>query len=275
MHRRVAGAVCCALFGVATVDMPAGMVRASPAPRQVEISGATRVEFDEGTGVWDVSGNPVVATRGSLVLRAPVIRYDTRPQILIATGGVAYRDDLLAVSAVSVTLWVQEERAIAEGDVAVVRYGTGPTTLHAARVEVSRPSGQLIATGGATLARGSATVIAEQITYDDPAQRAVATGSARVETAEGLLVADRIEARLATGEATADGRVRVVRGDLDGRADKVILRQRAAIVELSGSAVARLGRNTIEAPAITIDLQARRVTATGGAHLTAIPAAPP
>jgi lipopolysaccharide export system protein LptA len=233
------------------------------------------VEFDEGTGVWDLAGHPVIAARGRLVVRAPMIRYDSRAQILIGSGGVAYRDDILAVSAARVTVWLQEQRATAEGEVAAVRQGTEPITLHAARVEVSRTSGQLIAAGGATLARGSATVIAEQITYDDPAQRAVATGSARLETAEGILVADRIEARLTTEDVTADGQVRVVRGDLDGRADHVIVRQRAAIVELSGGAVARLGGNTIEASAITVDLRAKRVTATGGAHLIATPAAQP
>ncbi len=116
-----------------------------------------------------------------------------------------------------------------------------------------------------------ATVTADWIAYDQAAGQAVASGSAVAETAEGTLRADQITAFLGREEVVADGNVVITRGDLEGRAARAMLRQQTGVADLSGGAVVRLGPHTISASAITVDLRARRVDASGSVHLVAYP----
>lgn len=268
--------------GAALAVLACAVVAAAPTapataqqPVPLEVTGATRVEFDDSAGVWELVGNPVTVRRGLVVLQAPAVRYDTRAQVVIASGGVSYGDAVLTASAGTVTVWVQEERAVAEGDVQVTYRGGEPVELRAARVELLQRQRQVTASGAARLVQGSSAITADQIAYDNTARRAVAAGSVQAHTPDGMLSADRIEALLLAEELTADGHVVVARGDLEGRAAHAVFRQQAGLAELTGAAVVHLGRNTIEAPTITLDLRARRVTASGGAHLVGYPAASP
>ena len=103
------------------------------------------------------------------------------------------------------------------------------------------------------------------------AENAMATPSIAISTPDGIFSADRVEALVLAEELIADGHVVVTRGDLEARAAHAVFRQQAGQAELSGGAVVHLGRNTMEAPTITVDLRARRVTAPGGAHLVGYP----
>lgn len=250
----------------------AGQARAQQ-PVPLEVTGATRVEFDDSAGVWQLYGNPVTVRRGNVTLHAPAVRYDAKDQIVIASSGVSYGDDVLTAFAGTVTVWLKEGRAVAESDVQVT-YQSEPVELHAARVDLSQRQRILIASGAARLSRGSSAITADQIAYDHPAKRAVASGSVQARTSEGTLGADRVEALLPAEEFIADGHVVVTRSNLEGHAAHAVFRQRPGMVELSGGAVVRVGRQIIQAPVITADLRAGRVTAAGGVHLVGYPVTP-
>lgn len=266
--------------GGAALVLACALVPAAPGPAtaqqpiSLDVTGATRVEFDDSAGIWDLLGNPVTVRRGPVVLHAPAIRYQTRDQIVIASSGVTYGDEMLTASAGIVTVWLRDGRAVAESDVQVTYRGDEPVEFRAARVELLQKPRSLIASGAARLIRGRASITADQIAYEHTGRRAVASGSVQARTPEGMLGADRVEALLLAEELIADGHVVVTRGDLEGRAAHAVFRQQAGQAELSGGAVVHLGRNTIQAAVIAVDLQARRATATGGAHLVGYPAAP-
>ncbi|TMJ13287.1 MAG: hypothetical protein E6G98_00910 [Bacillati bacterium ANGP1] len=268
-------------FEVALVTLAWALVAAAatgPAtaqqPLQLDVTGATRVEFNDSVGVWELYGNPVTVRRGLVVLKAPAVRYNAKDQIVIASSGVSYGDQMLIASAGTVTVWLREGRAVAENDVQVAYRGVDPVDLRAARVELLQEQRSLIASGAARLARGSSAITADQIEYDHAARRAVAAGAVQARTPDGRLGADRVEARLATEEFIADGHVVVTRDTVEGHAAHAVFRQQAGQVELSGDALVHLGRNMVQAQVITIDLRARRVTATGRPHLVGYPAAP-
>lgn len=259
------------LVWAAAVPPAAHGVTGQAPPPLIEVTGATRVEFDDATGVWELQGAPVIIARGLVILRAPAVRYDTKQQQVTAWGGVSYDDELLAVSAANVTVWVQEERAIAEGDVTAVYRGGEQVQLSAARVELSGRRAQTTASGGAVLTHRRATVTADQIMYDEAAGQAVASGTVAAETDDGTLRADQITAFLGREELVAGGNVVITRGDLEGRSARAILRQQTGVAELSGGAVVRLGPHTINASTIAVDLRTRRVDASGNVHLVAYP----
>src|SRR2546428_6874523 len=111
------GLVCAALAAAATGQATAQQ------PVPLDVTGATRVEFDDSAGVWELLGNPVTVRRGLVVLRAPAIRYDTRDQIVIASSGVSYGVDVLTGYDGTVTVWGLEGRGVAESDVPVTTRG--------------------------------------------------------------------------------------------------------------------------------------------------------
>lgn len=250
------------------------MVQAAPAqppPALIEVTGATRVEFDDAAGVWELAGTPVIIARGPVILRAPAVRYDTKEQLVTAWGGVSYEDEMLAVAAASVTVWVLDERAVADGDVTAVYRGAEQVQLSAARVELSGRPARTTASGGAVLIHQHGTVTADQIAYDDGIRQAVARGGAVAETSEGTLRADQITAFIGREEVVADGNVVITRGDLEGRSARAIMRQQTGVAELSGGAVVRWGPHVVSAAFITVDLRARRLDAGGGVHLVVYP----
>ena len=126
----------CVLVAVAA----SGPATAQP-PMQLEVTGATRVEFNDSAAVWELYGNPVTVRRGPVVLEAPAVRYNTRDQIVIASSGVSYGDEMLTASAGTVTVWLREGRAVAENDVQVAYRLSEPVELRAAHhviAELSR-----------------------------------------------------------------------------------------------------------------------------------------
>src|SRR5574341_214510 len=135
-RRRIVVAATALVWAAVIPPVAQGATGQAPQPL-IEVSGATRVEFDDATGVWELAGTPVIIARGPVTLRAPAVRYDTKEQLVTAWGGVSYDDEMLAVSAASVTVWVLDERAVAEGDVSAVYRGGERVQLSAARVEIS------------------------------------------------------------------------------------------------------------------------------------------
>jgi lipopolysaccharide assembly outer membrane protein LptD (OstA) len=259
------------LVGVACISTFVAAAPAQSPQPQVEVTGATLVEFDDATGVWNLRGQPVVVTRGAVVVRAELVRYDTKQQLVTASSGVFYRDNVVEVSAGTVAVWVLTQTATAEGDVRVAYHGREPVELTAARVELAGPAGQATASGGAVLTHPRGTLSAQQIAYDGATAHAVADGGVTAETPDGSLRADRVEAFLETRELQADGNVSITRSDLEGRAARAALHQQTGVAELAGSATLRLGPHVFSAPLIAVELRTRRVTASDGVHLIAYP----
>ena len=236
---RIAG-----LLGLLLV-LCAPVVAAQPqgTPGALEVDGATYAELDEGTGLLTLRGAPVVVRRGERRLRAPSIIYDTRQHILRATGGVAFADQTLSLDAAEVTVWIDDDRLVAAGGVGAVQgQGADALRLRAGRLEVFGRE-----------------------------RRAVATGSVEVTAEATTLTGDRVDASLARDELSAEGNGRIVRGDIEGRAPRVLLRRREGIAVLSGGATVRQGVNEARAETITVDLRRRRVTASGRAMLVLRP----
>lgn len=217
------------------------LIPAAPATAQspaVDITGATYAELDDAAGTWTLRGAPVVVRRGATTVRAPAIVYDTRQQVVRASGGASYADEALTLEARQITVWMEEERLLAEEGV-IAEQPREHLRLTAARLE----------------AFGNE-------------QRLVATGSPAVTSPEGSITGERIEAFAETQELVADGNARITREDIDGRAPRVLLRRREAVAVLSGGAVVRQGPNEARAQTVTVDLRRRRITASGGATIT-------
>ncbi len=214
-----------------------------PAPGAVEIEGATYAELDEGTGLLTLRGNPVLVRRGAMSVRALSIVYDTRNRVLRASARVAYADALLTVEAAEATIWVDEERVLAEGGVEAAQgQGVESVRLRAARVEVLGRERRMVATGGTDL-----------------------------RTSDGTVSGERLEASLAREEFIAEGGARLVRDDIEGRAPRIAVRRREGIAVLSGGATVRQGRNETRADTVTVDLRRRRFTAAGHAQVLVYP----
>lgn len=245
----------------------------------IDVTGATYVEFDDSTGVWKLKGNPVAVTRGTTTIRAAVMEYDSRQQIVRASGGVSYADPSGTFSSVQATAWLQEERLLAEGEVSgVFREGGQETYLRSQSVEAWRKDRRAVATGAAQVRRGEFTLTSSRVEYLEAQHKATATGRSTVTAPEGRISADRIEAVLDREEATAEGNVEVFFSPRDpagqpieGRAPKAVLRRSDGMAILSGGAAVRQGQNTVAAQEIRVDLRRNRVVATGQAHLVLYP----
>ncbi|MGH2398515.1 MAG: LptA/OstA family protein [bacterium] len=214
-----------------------GLAAAPP----IDVTGASYAELDEASGLWTLRGTPVTVRRGPITVRAPSIIYDTRSQVVRASGGVSYRDESLSLEAPQITAWILEERALAED-----------------RVVALQPRQNLRITAGRLEVFGKE-------------QRLLATGSAAVTSPEGSLAGDRIEASGQRDEVTAEGAARLRYEDIEGSAARIVLRRRDGLALFSGGALLRQGHNEVRAEMISADLRRRRVTASGGASITAHP----
>jgi len=252
---------------------------AAPSP-PTDVTGATYVEFDESTGIWVLRGNPVAVSRGATTVRATSITYDSRQQIVRASGAVNYTDPSSTLASAEATFWLQEERLLAAGGVSgMFREGGQETHLRSQSVEAWRKDRRAVAVGDVQIRRGEFALTGNRVEYLEVEHKATATGRSTVTTPEGQLSADRIEALLDREEGVAEGNVEISmrpRGDpagqpIEGRAPKATLRRSDGIAILSGGATVRQGQNTATAQEITVDLRRNRIVATGQAHLVLYP----
>jgi lipopolysaccharide export system protein LptA len=268
----VIAVVLAVLLGLLAV-LPAGAQPASSAaPLPIDVTGATRLEYDDRTGVLVAEGAPVVLTRGATVLRAPSIRYDARARVITAAGGVVAEEPGLALSAQTAELRLNDDRIRVSGNV-VVRSTRDAVVaeLAAPEAEGSLRTRRFVATGGATVTRGEWTVAGQRLDYDDHTRVAVMTGEARARLGEATMTAETITVFIDDDRARADGNVRLHRGDLIGQAPRVdISRKENRAVLLGGARVDR-GADRITAETIEVDLEGTRVVARGGSRLTVTP----
>lgn len=251
---------------------------AAPSP-PTDVTGATFVEFNDATGIWLLRGNPVAVTRGTTTIRAAVIEYDSRQQVVRASGGVTYADPSGTFTSLRAAAWLQEERLLAEGEVSgVLREGTQETHLRSHSLEAWRKDRRALAIGDVQVRRGEVTITGPRLEFLEATHRAIATGRSAVAAPEGRLSADRIEAFLDREEGFAEGNVEILvhpkdstGQPIEGRAPKAVLRRAERIAILSGGASVRQGQNTATAQEITVDIGRNRIVATGQVHMVLYP----
>ncbi len=261
-----------ATFAPATVAAPpfvTGRAAAAPGGPPLVVSGASYAEYDRASGTWLLRGSPVVIAWGPVRLEAPEVRYDEQRGLAEASGGVVLRRETLVLRAARAAAWVRRHLVTAEEAVEVVaQRGADEVRLTAAWVEADLARRQVAAGGDPVLTFRQMRLAGERLEFDATAEVGTASGDADLTLPEGRLQAGRIEARLAQDRATAQDDVRLAAGELLARAPLAALDGRAGVVTLSGGVVVRRGSDTLTAGAVTVELRARRVTATGGPRLT-------
>src|SRR5207302_10686076 len=99
-------------FEVALVTLAWALVAAAatgPAtaqqPLQLDVTGATRVEFNDSVGVWELYGNPVTVRRGLRVWKPPGAGYNAKAKTARASRGGSSADELLSPPAGTEASW--------------------------------------------------------------------------------------------------------------------------------------------------------------------------
>jgi lipopolysaccharide export system protein LptA len=241
-------------------------------PAAIDVSGASRIEYDEATGVLAAEGAPVVVTRGRTEIRAPRIRYELRSRLVTGTGGVTVTDPELHLRAATVQFRLDDEHLRAGGDV-VVRGagGADAVVLSAPDVAGSLQTRQFVATGGVTLTRGEWTVAGRRVDYDERQRLALVTGDPTARFREATMAARTIHLWLAEDRARGEGDVRIRRGELVGQAPRADVSAKDRRAVLSGGARVDRGPDRVTADVIEVDLDGSRVTARGGSRLVITP----
>ncbi|HET8679188.1 MAG TPA: LptA/OstA family protein [bacterium] len=258
-----------AVSAAAQAPVPA---QRTPGPLPVQITGATRVEYDEATGVWRVEGAPVTVTRGQTVMRAQRGRFDERARIVTVEGGVDVVEPGLSLRADAAELRLSDERIRARGNVRLVSTREGQSaTLVAPEAEGSLATRRFAATGGVSITRGEWTVTGRRVDYDDTDQVAVISGDPEVRFKDGVMTAETVTVWVAKEQARGEGTIRLRRGDLTGSGRRVDMRLREQLATLSGAARVERGRDRLEAEEIEVELDRSRATARGAPRLTITP----
>lgn len=266
-----AWAAACLILGWVLAHPAAAQAQAGPAPA-VEVRGATLLEYDGTTGVLRAEGAPVSVVRGTTVLRAARIRFDTRAGAVSAAGGVEVTDRGLAVHADMVEFRMADEHVRASGGVRVRSVRDGESTvLSAPAAEGWLRSRRFSASGGVSVERGEWTVWGRTLDYDDGQGVAVMTGDPVARFREATMAARAITFLTAAEVARGEGAVVLRRGDVVGSAPRVEVFGREGKAVLSGGAAVERGRDRVTAEVIEVALDGSRVTGRGASRLVITP----
>ena len=242
------------------------------APAVVEITGASRVEFEEATGVWTVEGQPVTVTRGRTLLRAPRIRYDQRARVVAAEGGVELTEPGISMAADAAELRLADDRVRATGRVKVVSTrDESPVEVRAVQVDGVLRTRTFTATGDVSLTRGDATLSGRRLDYDDATRIAVASGEPAARFREAVVTAETITLVIEQESLRAEGSATVRRGELTGGARRVEVRSREGTIRLVGDAQLARGRDRVTADEIQAALDGSRIVTRGSSRVVVTP----
>ena len=252
------------------------------APRlPLEVTGATRIEYDDPTKRWTFSGPRVVIVRGTLRVEAPEIAYSERAREVVLPRGGTVRTPTLEVGADRMAALLDARHVTAEGHV-VGRFAGGsvpegpPTrwgTFAADRVEADdrRDLHQIVATGQVVVEQGDRRLRGDRVAYDPGTQQGIAEGHAEVAQGSDALRAARISADLGRHDAAADGDVLLDHGELHGSADHATYAESGQTAVLWGHATLLRGRDTLTAERVTVLLDTDAVIGEGHVRIVAYP----
>lgn len=275
---RIAGSsrVARAGWGLAmAVLLTAGAGFAASAP-PLDITGATKVEYDARTQQYAFRGPRVVIVRGDQRLEARIVLYDAASRRVVLPEGGMVSTPTMQMTADQMTADLGARHVVAEGHVAARMLDEGVwTTLSAARVIADDGPAlqQAEASGNVAAARGDQELRGDRILYDRRSRHGTADGHAQFMRGGDRLRADHVDADLATREAEATGHVLLEReGEgMRGSADRATYSERARIAVLSGHAVLTRKHDMVSAEQITMQLDRNVVVAEGHPRIVAFP----
>jgi len=251
---------------------------AAPAGRSpLEVTGATRIAYDDTSREWVFSGPRVVAVRGTLRIEASEIRYAERAQEVTLPGRGTVSTPTLEVTADRLMATLRDRHVTAEGHVAgrfsdeeePKRWGT----FNADRAEVDdRPEKrQIVATGQVLIVREERRLRGDRVVYDHRAQQGTVDGQAELVRGSDRLRADHVFADLRRHEARADDHVLLDRDDIHGSADHATYNEEEQTAVLVGNVRIVRGRDTLAAERATVLFDRHTAIAEGRVELVAYP----
>ena len=272
--------------GLAVAPPPAaGGGTQIPAP--VQVSGASRIEYDDSSQEWLLTGQHVVAVRDTMRLEAPEIRYNGRTRQFNMPQRGTVSAPTFEITADRIVANLLARHATAEGNItgrfrlfappvhAVETAALPWTTFQADQmVADDRPDArQIVATGGVIVVREDQQLHGDRVVYNRGAAQATVDGHADLVFGADRLRADHIAADLPRRHAEADGHVLLDGEEMHGSADQGTYTGDDRTAVLSGHVVITRGRDTLTADRVTVHVNERTAIAEGHPQVSGYPPA--
>jgi len=265
-----------AAWGQTSATPPPGPGTPPAPPVPVDVTGASRIDYDAGAEEYTFRGPRVVVIRGEQRLVAPVIFYraSTRRAELPERGTVSAPTGELTADHIVAELATRH--LVAEGQAAGRFLDEGTwASITADRIEVTDQTDQreIEATGHVVVVRGDEELRGDHVTYDRTGQRATVVGDAVAIRGGDRLQADQVVADLGTRDAVATGRVTLDRAAqaMHGSADRVTYTGRTDTAVLSGHAMLTRDHDMVTADTITVEMAQHHALADGQSTVVAYP----
>jgi len=255
---------------------PWGSLAAS-APLPLEVTGATKIEYDDSSRQWVFHGARVVVVRGTLRIEAAEIRYAERVREVTLPSRGTLSTPTLEVTADRLMANLQTRHITADGDVAGRFSDEGEPkaqgTFNAHRLEADdRPEQrQFVATGQVVIVRGDERLSGDRVMYDDRTQQGTVDGQADLARGADHLRADHVFADLRRHEARADDHVLLDHDEIHGSSDHAIYNEPDETAILLGNVKIVRGSDTLTADRATVLLGRHTVIAEGRVQVVAYP----
>jgi lipopolysaccharide export system protein LptA len=253
-------------------------VAAAPLGRPaLEVTGASRIEYDDASQEWVFRGPRVVVVRGTLRIEASEVRYAEKVHEVTLPGGGTVSTPTLEVTADRLMANLQIRHVTAEGRVAgrfsdeAVPKTWGTFTAHRVEVDDRPEQRQFVATGQVVIMRDDRRLSGDRVVYDHRAQQGTVDGQAELARGSDRLRADHVFADLRRHEARADDHVLLDQDDIHGSADHATYNEPDQTAVLSGNVKILRGRDTLAADRATVLLGRHTAIAEGHVEMVAYP----
>jgi lipopolysaccharide export system protein LptA len=250
---------------------------AAAAPPPLDVTGATRIEYDDSSRQWVFLGARVVVVWGTLRIEAPEIRYTEKVREVMLPRRGTVSTPTLEVTADRLVANLQTRHITADGAVAG-RFSDEEEpktwgTFNAHRLEVDdRPERrQLVATGQVVIVREDRRLSGDRVLYDDRTQQGTVDGQAELVRGADRLRADHVFADLRRHEASADDHVLLDHDEIHGSADHATYNEPDETTVLVGNVKIIRGSDTLTADRATVLLGRHTVIAEGGVQVVVSP----
>jgi lipopolysaccharide export system protein LptA len=264
--------------------VPAARAAPPPAPPPLEVTGATRIEYDDAAQRWSLRGPRVIVSRGTTRIEAPEVLYVERTREVTLPAGGVVATPTLEVRADRIAANLSSRHLTAAGHVAGRFTDEDESsaardtprdwgTFSAERVELDDRAElrQIVAMGRVVVVRGDRRLSGDRIVYNHGTRQGRIDGHADMARGPDRLRADQVFADLGRGTAEATGHVLLDRGDVHGSADHGTYSEPEQRAVLSGDVKLVRGRDTLTADRATVLLDQETAIAEGRVELIAYP----
>jgi len=241
----------------------------------VEVTGATRIEYDASARRWAFIGPRVVIVRASVWVEAGEIVYHELTREVVLSRDAAVFTPTLEVTADRMTSLLDAQHVTAEGHVAGRFAGEAPQqrwgTFSADRVEVDdRADLQQIVAAGQVVVQGDGRRLrGDRIVYNRLTQQGTADGHVELAQGRDSLRAGHVFADFTRRLAAADDDVLLDYGDIHGSADHATYSGEEQTAVLWGHVRVLRSRDTLTADRVTAFLDRDATIAQGHVRLVA------